>query len=128
MLFRLPFLAIAVGRASSPYVNVGNKRNHGFEALLEYHYGRRQDKEFIFDITGTFVKNINNVEALAPSVSQQIYGNFRSISTTILKPGESFGSFYGYQVAGVYRDVADVAYSANYNDGLAREGGLKYVD
>lgn len=128
MLFRVPLPAIAVGRASSPYVNVGNMRNHGFEASLGYHYGRRQDKEFKFDITGTFAKNINNVEALAPSVSQQIYGNFRSISTTILKPGESFGSFYGYQVAGVYRDEADVANSANYSDGLAREGGLKYVD
>src|SRR5690606_41037910 len=90
MLFRVPLPAIAVGRASSPYVNVGNMRNHGFEASLGYHYGRRQDKEFKFDITGTFAKNINNVEALAPSVSQQIYGNFRSISTTILKPGESF--------------------------------------
>lgn len=128
MLFRVPLPAIAVGRATSPYVNVGNMRNHGVEFSLGYHYGRRQQKDFTLDLTGTFSKNINKVESLAPSVSSQIYGNFRSISTTILKPGESYGSFYGYQVAGVYKDAADVANSPNYADDKARPGGLKYVD
>lgn len=128
MLFRVPLPAISVGRASSPYVNIGNMRNHGVELSLGYHYGHRQQKDFKLDLTGTFSKNINEVVSLAPSVSSQIYGNFRSISTTILKPGESFGSFYGYKVEGVYKDAADVSNSANYADGKARPGGLKYQD
>lgn len=128
MLFRVPLPAIAVGRASSPYVNVGNMRNHGFEASLGYHYGRKDNKDFKLDVSATFTKNINKVVSLAPSVSSQLYGNFRSITTTILTPGESFGSFYGYEVAGVYKDAADVANSPNYSDNGARPGGLKYVD
>ena len=128
MLFRVPQPASATGRGTPPYVNVGNMRNHGVELALGYHHGYAEDKAFKFDISGTFSKNINEVVALAPSVSSQIYGNFRSISTTILRPGDPFGSFYGYQVAGVYKDAADVANSANYGDGKARPGGLKYVD
>lgn len=128
MLFRVPLPSVAVGGAASPYVNVGDMRNHGLELSLGYHYGRRQDKEYTIDLFGTLAKNINEVVALAPSVTQQNYGNYRSLQTTILKPGEVFGAFYGYQVDGVYRDEEDVANSPNYADGLARPGGLKYVD
>lgn len=128
MLFRVPLPAIAVGRANSPYVNVGNMRNHGVELSLAYHHGRNQNKDFTFDISGTFSKNVNKVVALAPEVTSQLYGNFRSITTTILTPGQSFGTFYGYKVLGVYRDDADVANSPNYADGKARPGGLKYAD
>ena len=128
MLFRVPLPASAVGRASSPYVNVGNMRNHGLELSLGYHYGHRQGNDFTLDLFGTFAKNVNEVVALAPSVTQQNYGNFRAIQTTILTPGQPFGAFYGYQVDGVYRDAADVANSPNYSDGGARPGGLKYVD
>lgn len=128
MLFRVPLPATAVGRALSPYVNVGNMRNHGLEVSLGYHYGHRQNSDFKLDLSGTFARNINEVTALAPSVVQQNYGNFRSIQTTVLKPGEAFGSFYGYQVAGVYQDDADVANWPNYADNGARPGGLKYED
>lgn len=128
MLFRVPLPASAVGGGQSPYVNIGDMRNHGVELSLGYHYGRRQEKNFTLDLFGTFAKNVNEVVALAPSVTQQNYGNFRNLQTTVLKPGEVFGAFYGYQVAGVYRDEADVASSPNYADGLARPGGLKYVD
>lgn len=128
MLFRVPLPATASGRGTPPYVNIGNMRNHGLELALGYHYGRSQDKQFKLDVSGTIAKNVNEVIALAPSVASQIYGNFRSISTTILTPGESFGSFYGYKAIGVYKDAADVANSANYSDGKARPGGLKYAD
>lgn len=126
MLFRVPLPAIAVGRANSPYVNVGNMRNHGFEFALGYHYGQREGKEFTFDINGSISRNINKVEALAPSVSSQIYGNFRSMQTTILKPGEVFGAFFGYDVEGIYQDDTDVSNSPTYPG--ARPGGLKFKD
>ena len=128
MLFRVPLPASAAGRATSPYVNIGNMRNHGLEFSLGYHYGRRQQKDFSLDLNASLGRNINKVVALAPSVSQQNYGTFRGLQTSILKPGEVFGAFYGYQVAGVYRDAEDVTSSPNYADNLARPGGLKYVD
>ena len=128
MLFRVPLPASATGRGSAPYVNIGNMRNSGVELSLGYHYGRRQQKDFTLDLMGTFSKNKNEVTALAPSVAQQNYGKFRDLQTTILKPGEVFGAFYGFQVAGVYQDAADVANSPNYSDNKARPGGLKYQD
>src|SRR5690606_30332341 len=126
MLFRVPLPAAAVGRAEAPYVNVGNMRNGGVELSLGYHYGQRQQKPFTLDLTGTISRSVNTVEALAPSVSSQIYGNFRSMQTTILKPGEQCGAFYGYRVAGIYQSDADVSGSPSY-DG-ARPGGLKFAD
>ncbi len=126
MLFRVPLPAVAVGRADAPYVNVGNMSNKGVELALGYHYGYRQASDFKLDLAGTISRNVNRVESLAPSVSSQIYGNFRSMQTTILKPGEQFGAFYGYQVAGIYQSDADVANSPSYAD--ARPGGLKFAD
>lgn len=78
------------------------------------------------DLGASISRNVNKVESLAPSVSSQIYGNFRSMQTTILKPGEEFGAFYGYDVVGIYQSDADVANSPSY-DG-ARAGGLKFRD
>ena len=73
-----------------------------------------------------FTKYTNEVISLAPSVTELIYGNYRSLQTTILRPGEPFGSFFGYQVNGVYQSAEDIANSPSY-DG-ARIGGPKYVD
>ncbi|VTP99146.1 hypothetical protein [Sphingobacterium daejeonense] len=65
----------------------------------------------------------NNVVALSPEVTQVNYGAFRSMETSILQKGQPFGSFYGYQVAGIYQSVEDVANSPSYEK--ARPGGLK---
>ncbi|KGE12891.1 SusC/RagA family TonB-linked outer membrane protein [Sphingobacterium deserti] len=126
MLFRVPLPATAVGEARAPYVNVGSMSNKGFELALGYHYGYRQDSELKLDLSGTISRNVNKVESLAPSITSQIYGNFRELQTTILQPGEEFGAFYGYQVAGIYQNDADVANSPSYAD--ARTGGLKFAD
>jgi len=126
MLFRVPLPAVEVGMAESPYVNVGSMQNRGIELSLGYHYGRKEQKPFVMDVTGTLSRNVNKVLSLAPNVSSQIYGNFRSMQTTILQPGQPFGLFYGYEVVGVYQDDADVANSPSYTG--ARPGGLKYKD
>ncbi len=126
MLFRVPLPAAAVGRARAPYVNVGNMSNKGVELALGYHYGYRQESDFKLDLAGTISRNVNRVESLAPSISSQIYGNFRSMETTILRAGEQFGAFYGYQVAGIYQSDNDVSTSPSYAG--ARPGGLKFAD
>ena len=126
MLFLLPLPAAATGRAASPYQNVGDMSNKGFEFSLGYHYGYRQEKPFTLDLTANFSKYVNKVEALAPSITQVNYGVFRSMETSLLKRGEPFGSFYGYQAIGIYQNDEDVQNSASYDD--ARPGGLKYAD
>ncbi|HLR51025.1 MAG TPA: TonB-dependent receptor [Candidatus Sphingobacterium stercoripullorum] len=126
MLYRLPLPATAVGRAESPYVNVGSMSNKGVEFSLAYHHGYLDDKDFKFDISTNISRNVNEVLELAPSVSQHIYGNYRSMSTTILKAGNPFGSFYGLKVNGIYQSQDDVNNSPSYIG--ARAGGLKYED
>lgn len=127
MLYPLPLPAVAAGRADAPYVNIGDMQNKGVEFSLNYHYGKKQEKPFTIDLSANISKNVNKIVSLAPSISQQVYGSFRSMETSILKAGEPLGAFYGYQVVGIYQDAADIA-SAPYADGKSRIGGLKYAD
>lgn len=126
MLYPVPLPNYAAGGGSSPYVNIGDMSNKGFEISLGYHYGRVDDKPFKFDAGVNFSRNVNQIVRLAPSVSQQIYGNYRSLQTSILKPGEAFSSFFGYKVQGIYASAAEITNSASYTG--ARVGGFRYED
>lgn len=126
MLYPVPLPSTAVGLGSSPYVNVGDMSNKGVELSLGYHYGHKSDNPLKFDIGINFSRNVNKITRLAPSVSQQPYGTFRSLQTSILETGEPFGSFYGYKVQGIYQNQAEIANSASYT--LARVGGFRYQD
>ncbi len=126
MLYRLPLPAIAVGRAESPYVNIGSMNNKGVEFSLGYHYGHRQGTPFTLDLSANITRNRNKIVALAPSVDQQIFGSFRSMQTSILKVGQPYAAFFGYKTAGIYQDASDIANNPSYPG--ARPGGLKYAD
>lgn len=126
MLYRLPLPAIAIGRASAPFVNIGSMKNSGLELSLGYHYGHRQEKPFTLDVTTNISANRNKVVELAPSVNQDIYGGIRNLQTSILTQGQPLGSFFGYKTLGIYQDAADVSNSVSYDK--ARPGGLKFAD
>ncbi|SEA46125.1 TonB-linked outer membrane protein, SusC/RagA family [Arachidicoccus rhizosphaerae] len=127
MLYPVPQPAQAVGGGSSPYVNIGSMTNKGVELGVNYHYHQNARKdEFKFDLGFNISKNINKLVELAPTVTEQIYGSFRSINTSILRAGEVFGAFYGYKVTGIYQSTEDIANTPSY-DG-ARVGGQKYAD
>ena len=126
MLYPVPLPASAVGMGTSPFVNVGDMSNKGVELTLGYHYGRKNDSPFKFDFVVNISRNVNEIVALAPGIEQQAYGNFRSLTTSILKVGEPFGSFYGYDVAGIYQNEAEVTQGPSYTG--ARVGGFKFRD
>ncbi len=126
MLYRLPLPAIAVGRAESPYVNIGSMNNKGVEFSIGYHYGHRQNTPFTLDVSANISKNNNKIVSLAPSVDQQIFGSFRSMETSILKVGQPYASFFGYKTVGIYQDPSDITNNPSYPG--ARPGGLKYAD
>lgn len=126
MLYPVPLPSTAVGLGSSPYVNVGDMSNKGIELSLNYHYGRNADNPFKFDLGVNFSRNVNKIVTLAPGIAQQPYGSFRSLTTSILQEGQPFGAFYGYQVAGIFQNDADIAGSPAYSG--ARVGGFKYQD
>ncbi|UYQ91190.1 TonB-dependent receptor [Chitinophaga horti] len=124
MLYNLPLPSMASGEGSTPFVNIGDMQNDGIEISLNYHYTAKRD--FSLDFGVNFSRNVNEIVALAPSVSQQLYGAFRSLSTSVLKAGAPFGSFYGYKVAGIYQNAQEVTAGPSYD--RARVGGLKYQD
>ncbi|WP_316840501.1 TonB-dependent receptor [Pedobacter gandavensis] len=126
MLFPVPLPATAVGMGASPFVNAGDMSNKGVEFNLAYHYGRVDNKPFKFDVGVNFSKNTNKIVSLAPGIDNQLYGTFRSITTSILQKGQPFGSFYGYDVSGIYQSAADITGSPSYTG--ARVGGLKFRD
>ncbi|HRP31566.1 MAG TPA: TonB-dependent receptor [Agriterribacter sp.] len=124
MLYPVPKPAIAVGMGSSPFVNIGNMNNKGVEISVNYHYNKPNANDFTFDFGLNFSKNVNKITALAPSVPQQPYLGYRNVTVSILKPGEPFGSFYGYKMTGIYQDASELA--SGYTG--ARIGGPKYED
>jgi hypothetical protein len=126
MLYNLPLPSSVVGLGSSPYVNIGDMSNKGIEFNVAYHYGREAERPFKFDFGLNFSKNNNKIVRLAPGIFNQIYGNYRSLQTSVLQEGESFGSFFGYRTVGIYQSAADIQNNPSYTG--ARVGGLRYQD
>lgn len=124
MLYPVPKPAAAVGQGSSPFINVGTMNNKGFEITANYHYNKPNASNFTLDFGVNFSKNINKVTFLAPSIPEQPYLGYRNLQVSILRPGEPFGSFYGYKMIGIYQNQAEA--DAGYTD--ARVGGPKYAD
>ena len=126
MLYNLPLPSSIVGLGSSPFVNIGDMSNKGIEFNVAYHHGRSADSPVKFDIGLNFSKNKNKIVQLAPGILNQIYGNYRSLQTSVLQEGSPFGSFFGYRTAGIYQSAADIQNNASYAG--ARVGGLRYQD
>ena len=128
MLYPVPLLSQAVGYGASPFVNAGSMSNKGIELSLNYHYKPRTDNKnaFSFDFGATISRNVNEVLALAPTVTNQLYGGNRNVTSSILAPGQPFGEFYGYNVIGINQSADDIAKSPEYSG--ARVGGFKYQD
>ncbi len=108
----LIFLPLAIGTgggAALPYVNAGDIANKGIDASATYHGTIHKDLQF--DVTGTFTSYNNKVQSL-PSGEQ--YVNINSGNTTFLRlqPGVPVGSFFGYQVIGLFQSQADITKSA----------------
>ncbi|MFW0716181.1 SusC/RagA family TonB-linked outer membrane protein [Pedobacter sp. N23S346] len=126
MLYNLPLPSSVVGLGFSPFVNIGDMSNKGIEFNVAYHYGRKADSPLKFDIGLNFSKNENKIVQLAPGILNQIYGNYRSLQTSVLQEGAPFGSFFGYRTAGIYQSAADIQNNPSYAG--ARVGGLRYQD
>ncbi|CAH0252170.1 MULTISPECIES: TonB-dependent receptor [unclassified Pedobacter] len=126
MLYPVPLPASIVGMGSSPFVNIGDMSNKGVEFNVAYHYGRSADSPFKFDIGANFSKNNNKIVRLAPGILNQVYGNYRSLQTSVLQEGAPLGSFFGYKTAGIYQSTTDIQNNPSYSG--ARVGGLRYQD
>jgi len=123
MLIPIP-LPLIGGSATSPFVNAGSVQNSGFE--MEFTYKNNQGK-VRYNINGNFSTLYNKVLSLsngAPIPGGRIDNN---IYATLTAVGHPIGSFYMYQMEGIFQNASDIfkhAYQGNY----IRPGDVKFKD
>ncbi len=111
-----------VGGAALPNVNIGDIQNKGWDASLTYHGTASKDLKFdVGVIFTTYKSNITNIPGDYFEAGGSRIGNFVRNSV-----GNPIGSFYGYDVIGLFQDAADVTKSP-VQDG-AKAGRFKYRD
>ncbi|PYF69928.1 SusC/RagA family TonB-linked outer membrane protein [Pedobacter nutrimenti] len=108
---------------------IGNQadfENKGFELLATWK--DKTDGGLTYSISGNFGYNKNKVTSVVTGLNP-IYGGGDGLTNGALATrtvlGGSIGEFYGYKVAGVFQNTAEIAKSAQPN---AIPGDFKYVD
>lgn len=114
------------GRNDGPFVNAASVKNTGVEFSATY-----QDNagELGYSITGNIATNKNEVVSLGQGESILTtvgIGWAVENMTTITRPGDPMGSFYGWEMEGIFRDQADVDTHASQPG--AQPGDVKWRD
>ena len=120
-----------VGVSSLPVGNVANMENTGVEVELNY---RKKIGDINFSAIGNVAYLKNKVTFIAFD-SKFIDGDaaFQSAGpVTINMIGESYNSFFGYQTAGIFQNIAEVNAYTNKAGALiqpnAKPGDFRWVD
>ncbi|WP_217694791.1 TonB-dependent receptor [Zobellia uliginosa] len=119
ILVQLP-LPLVHGGVSSPFQNVGEMSNNGFEFVVNYDNHKYERKDLSFNVGGNFTYIVNKVTKFQDGNSpDQLY---------LIREGYSFRSLYGYKVEGIYQSD-DEALTHMHSNGLKpKAGNLRYVD
>ncbi|MEJ2501980.1 MAG: TonB-dependent receptor [Gemmatimonadota bacterium] len=114
-----------VGVNSDPFVNAAEVRNRGFEGSLTW-FGRLSELGIELSLNGSTVDN--EVLALGQG-REEIFGGglVNEIPyTTRTVVGEPIGSFWGYEIEGVFQDQAEI--DSSPTRGGEEPGDLRYAD
>jgi len=116
-----PPVAGTAGQASPPFVNIGSMKNTGIDIEMSY-----QDKWGDLGFSGTliFTKFKNEITGISESVKYFESGSFEIGSIVRNQKGEPLSSFFGFEVAGIFKNISDVENSADQDD--AQPGLLKF--
>jgi len=123
MLIPIP-LPLIGGSASTPFVNAGEVENKGFEMEVNY---RSDNRTFNYEISANFATIKNKVLSLAsgePIPGGRIDNGIFATLTTV---GHPIGSFYLYQMEGIFQNNAEIIGSA-YQGNYIRPGDVKFKD
>ena len=123
MLVQVP-LPLIGGSASPPYQNNGSVQNKGFE--FEFNY-RNNDHQLKYNINANFATLQNKVLSLENGTPIQGGRIDNGIYATLTAVGHPIGSFYGYQMDGIFQNTAEIFKSANQGTNT-RPGDVKYKD
>ncbi|PWS30642.1 SusC/RagA family TonB-linked outer membrane protein [Pedobacter paludis] len=118
----------SIGTASSKLIgNQADFQNRGFEFLATY--ADKTKSDFSYSVSANVGINNNKVLSVITGLNP-IYGGGQGIANGALATrtvqGSPIGAFFGYQVAGIFQNAADVAASAQKTS--AKPGDFKYVD
>jgi TonB-dependent starch-binding outer membrane protein SusC len=119
-----------VGVSEDPVSNVADMENSGIEVELNY---RKRINEVNFSASGNIATLQNKVTNVG--LEEFIGGDasFQSMGTvTRTQVGEPYNSFYGFQTAGIFQNVAEVNAYKNATGGLiqpnAKPGDFRWTD
>jgi hypothetical protein len=121
MLVAVPLPMIG-GTASAPFVNDGSVQNKGLEFDLQY-------KNATHAIKYSFGANLATIQNKVLSIPVPIQGGRidNGVYATLTTAGHPIGSFYGYQMTGIFQNPGDIFTSAYQGPGV-RPGDVKYKD
>lgn len=125
-IFEIPVLS-SIGTASGSLIgNQADFQNRGFEFLATY--SDKSKSGFGYSISGNIGINNNKVLSVVTGLNP-IYAGGAGIANGALATrtiqGGAIGQFFGYDVAGIFQNAAEVRGSAQPN---AKPGDFKYVD
>ena len=135
-LFQLPLpnyltggVEAQYGAVTSPYKNLGDMENNGFDATLSYKIGN--DNDFSWDASLNLSRYVNKVTSLPvgvePTGEINTNGYLTSIVTKTIE-GNPIGMFYGYQVEGLFRDMDDLNSSPiQFGQEVGTDAGETYL-
>ena len=121
LLFPQP-LPATTGGASAPTINIGDIQNTGWDFSLTYRGSVGTD--FNYNVTATFSTYINEVVNI-PGGYFDVKGS-RIGNLVRIQQGQPVGTFFGYEVIGIFKDDAEVAAAPTQT--AAAPGRFRYRD
>lgn len=112
-----------IGDPALPYVNIADNQSTGIDFNATYH--GKVGKDFRFDITGIVTTYKSKILSV-PGSGYFEPGSIRNVTLQRNMEGHPFGTFFGYEVVGLFKDADDVAKSPQQDD--ASPGVFKYKD
>jgi hypothetical protein len=120
LLVRQP-LASSAGEAQAPWVNNGKVMNRGFELMLSY---SNTIRGFHYSISGNAATLHNEVLEVNAPIAGGAVGSDRITRT---EKGYSIGSFYLYEMEGIFQNTTDIFTHAFQGNGI-QPGDVKFKD
>lgn len=123
ILVRVP-VPQAGGSQNPPFVNAASIRNRGLETSLSF---RDEIGDFRYSI-GANISFIRN-EVLSIADSEPILGGFGLSDgpLTRTEPGQPVGSFYLYDMQGIFQSQEEISTSA-FQSQFTRPGDVRFID
>jgi len=111
-----------IGGGAVPKVNIGDIENKGIDFSATYHGGA--GKDFKFDVGGIFSVYKSNITSIPGGSFDDAFLRIQPLVRNA--EGRPIGSFFGYQLVGLFQSADDVAKSPLQE--AAAPGRFKYAD